>query len=86
MNWRPNAGQKNYDLCNLECPAEAFNNPEQQLMQGKSTSDLFLNIASNYRFCGYEILKNYNCFDFRNADMGKSLENYPAYLEKVFGL
>lgn len=78
---------KKFMICaTWNAPAEAFDNPQQQLMQGKGTADLFLNVTSNYRFCGYEILKDYNCFDFRNADMKKSLENYPTHLADVFNL
>lgn len=80
-------GKKFMISATWNAPAEAFDNPAQQLMQGKSTSDLFLNISSNYRFCGVEILPDYNCFDiFKNDDIAKDLENYPKYLEKVFGL
>lgn len=80
-------GKKFMISATWNAPAEAFGNPEQQLMQGKSTSDLFLNISSNYRFCGVEILPDYNCFDiFKNEDIAKDLENYPKHLEKVFGL
>ena len=53
-------------------PAEAFDNPAQQLLQGKGISDLFLNITSNYRFCGCEIISGYNCFDiFKNENIGE---------------
>ncbi|MBA0883142.1 NAD(P)H-dependent oxidoreductase [Flavobacterium undicola] len=80
-------GKKFMISATWNAPAEAFDNPAQQLMQGKSTSDLFLNISSNYRFCGVEILPDYNCFDiFKNEDIAKDLENYPKHLEKVFGL
>lgn len=65
----------------------AFDNPAQQLMQGKSVADLFLNIISNYRFCDYEIMEGYNCFDiFRRSDIAKDLENYPPHLKEVFRL
>jgi modulator of drug activity B len=68
-------------------PAEAFNNNKQQLMQGKSSSDLLLNITSNYRFCGCNIVPEYNCFDiFKNGDIAKDLINYPAHLTKIFNL
>lgn len=79
---------KKFMICaTWNAPAEAFNNPNQQLMQGKSTEDLFLNITSNYRFCGYEIMKGYNCFDiFKNNDIAKDLENYPKHLEEIFNL
>ena len=79
---------KNFMICaTWNAPAEAFDNPAHQLMKGKSTADLFLNITSNYRFCGYEIMDSYNCFDiFRRSDIAKDLENYPRHLEKAFNL
>ena len=79
---------KKFMICaTWNAPAEAFDNPEQQLMKGKDTADLFLNITSNYRFCGYEIIDSYNCFDiFRRSNIAKDLENYPTHLEEVFKL
>ncbi len=77
---------KKFMICaTWNAPAEAFDNPEQHLMQGKSTADLFLNITSNYRFCSYEIIEGYNCFNiFRRSDIAKDLENYPKHLHKAF--
>jgi modulator of drug activity B len=79
---------KKFMICaTWNAPAEAFDNSEQQLMQGKSTADLFLNITSNYRFCGYEIMQGYNCFDiFKSGDIAKDLERYPDHLANVFNL
>jgi modulator of drug activity B len=79
---------KKFMICaTWNAPADAFDNPKQELMQGKSTADLFLNITTNYRFCGYDIMKDYNCFDiFKNGDIVKDLENYPTHLAKVFEL
>ena len=81
---------KKFMICaTWNAPAEAFSNAEQTLMQGKSTEDLFLNITSNYRFCGVEIVENYNCFDiFRKGTelIGKDIEKYPSHLTKVFSL
>jgi modulator of drug activity B len=76
---------KKFMICaTFNAPAESFDNPSQQLMQGKGISDLFLNITSNYSFCGVEILPGYNCFDiFKDGDINKDLENYPAHLTKV---
>jgi len=80
-------GRKFMICATWNAPAEAFNNPDQQLMLGKNSSDLFLNITSNYRFCAYDIIPEYNCFDiFKNGDIIKDLENYPTYLAKVFNL
>jgi len=76
---------KKFMICaTWNAPKEAFNNPDQQLLQGKDTSDLFLNISSNYRFCGYEIVKDYNCFDiFKSANIESDLENYPTHLKTL---
>ncbi|MFC4478853.1 NAD(P)H-dependent oxidoreductase [Flavobacterium chungangensis] len=76
---------KKFMICaTFNAPAESFDNPLQSLMQGKGTEDLFLNITSNYRFCGVEILKGYNCFDiFKDGDIAQDLENYPKHLEKI---
>lgn len=79
---------KKFMICaTWNAPAEAFGNPGYNLFQGKTTADLFLHISSNYRFCGYSILSDYNCFDiFKNDNIAKDLENYPKHLEKVFAL
>jgi len=76
---------KKFMICaTWNAPSEAFNNPAQQLFKGKSVSDLFLNITSNYRFCGYDILPEYNCFDiFKNENIAGDLKNYSKHLEKV---
>lgn len=79
---------KKFMICaTFNAPAESFSNPSQKLMQGKNTSDLFLNITSNYRFCGVDILPEYNCFDiFKSNTIIKDLENYPKHLEKALDL
>lgn len=76
---------KKFMICaTWNAPAESFGNPNQLLFQGKDTADLFLHITSNYRFCGYEILKDYNCFDiFKSHQIGADLENYPDHLVQV---
>ena len=80
-------GKKFMISATWNAPAGAFNDTAQQLMQGKSASDLFLNITSNYRFCAYDIMAEYNCFDiFKNGDITESINEYPQHLTKVFGL
>lgn len=78
--------EKKFMICaTWNAPTEAFDNPAQQLLQGKGISDLFLNITSNYRFCGCKITTGYNCFDiFKNENIAKDLENYPAHLKRMF--
>ena len=79
---------KKFMICaTWNAPAEAFDNPAQQLLRGKTTADLFLNISSNYRFCGYDVMPDYNCFDiFKNENIAQDIENYPAHLAKVFNI
>jgi modulator of drug activity B len=53
-------------------------------MDGKGTGDLFLNITSNYRFCGVEIMQGYNCFDiFKDGNILHDLGNYTIHLDKL---
>jgi modulator of drug activity B len=62
-----------------------FENASQQLTQSKTTSDLFLNISSAYRFCGFDIVPDYNCFDiFKSTTIEDDLDYYPEHLAKVF--
>jgi len=64
-------------------PKEAFDNPDSVLYGGKGTADLFLNITSNYKFCGYEILPDFGVFDiYKNPSIPRSLEHYKQHLEK----
>ncbi|RZK12645.1 MAG: flavodoxin [Flavobacterium sp.] len=68
-------------------PSASFNDPNQALFQGRSTTDVLIAITSNYRFCGVEVVPDYNCFDiFKDGDIVGTLENYPAHLAKVFGV
>lgn len=68
----------------FNAPEKAFGSPGQDLMKGKTTADLFLNITCNYGFCGYEILEGYYIFDiFKDPDIARYLENYPSHLQKV---
>ena len=79
---------KRFMICaTWNAPAEAFSNPGYKLFGGKGLTDIFLPITSNYRFCGYDIINSYNCFDiFKRSDISKDLEKYPAYLAQSFGL
>lgn len=68
-------------------PEVTFKNEDQYLYEGRSTTDALIHITSNYRFCGVQIMPDYNCFDiYKGGNVAASLENYPAHLEKVFGL
>ena len=79
---------KKFMICaTWNAPSEAFDNSTQLLMSGKGTADLLLPISSNYKFCGVEIVKGYNCFDiFKDGDIATDLKNYPNHLKQVFDI
>ena len=79
---------KKFMVCSTwNAPRASFNDPNQTLFEGRSTADVLIQITSNYRFCGVEIAKDYNCFDiFKYGDIVGDLENYPKHLENVFEL
>jgi modulator of drug activity B len=80
-------GKKFMISATWNAPKECFDNPAQDLFKGKSTADIFLNISSNYSFCGCDVLPDYNCFDiYKNGDMINDLKKYPEYLAKTFNL
>lgn len=68
-------------------PKASFDDPNQMLFEGRSTADVLIQITSNYRFCGVEIVDDYNCFDiFKDGDIVGCLENYPKHLSQIFGI
>ena len=76
-------GKKFMVSASWNAPAVAFDDPNQVLFQGRSTADFFIPITSNYRFCGVDIVPDYNCFDiFKDGDIAKNLENYPMHLKQ----
>lgn len=80
-------GKKFMVAATWNAPTETFNNTESVLFEGKGTADLLLNITSNYRFIGFEILKDYGIHDiFRDTtDIGAELEGYRKHLAWVVG-
>ena len=47
-------------------------------------ADLFLPITSNYKFCGYDILRRFGVLDiYKNPDIPRALEDYPAASGKI---
>ncbi|MNK77577.1 Modulator of drug activity B [compost metagenome] len=79
---------KKFMVCGTwNAPKASFDDPNQVLFEGRSTADILIQITSNYRFCGVEIVSDYNCFDiFKDGDIAGDLENYPKHLEDIFGL
>lgn len=68
-------------------PEESFNDPKQTLWKGKSADDALFNVAVNYLFVGFTVVPGHYCYDvFHNKHIQEDIENYPAYLKKVFDL
>jgi len=80
--------RKKFMVCSTwNAPKASFDDPNQVLFEGRSTADALIHITSNYRFCGVEVVADYNCFDiFKDGDIVGDLENYPAHLQKVFNI
>lgn len=80
-------GKKFMVSATWNAPKASFDDPNQVLFEGRSTADALIQITSNYRFCGVEVVADYNCFDiFKDGDIAGTLENYPKHLKKVFKL
>ena len=79
---------KKFMVCSTwNAPQASFNDPNQMLFEGRSTADALIQVTSNYRFCGVEVVEDYNCFDiFKDGDIVGTLEKYPKHLKRVFGL
>jgi modulator of drug activity B len=77
-------GKKIMVSATWNAPKASFDDPEQVLFQGRSTADFFIPITSNYRFCGVDVVPDYNCYDiYKSGDISKDLENYPIHLKKL---
>jgi modulator of drug activity B len=75
-------GRKFMISATWNAPRQAFDNPGSFLYGGKGTADLFLNITSNYKFCGFDILPDFGVFDIfkHDADIPQALEAYRRHL------
>lgn len=62
-------------------PAIAFNNTDQFLFEGKSLDDVLIAISSVYKFCGFQILEGFACFDVKKAPQIE--EDFKRYKEKL---
>ena len=78
-------GKKFMIAATWNAPKEAFSNPNGVLFEGKSEDDLLLNISSNYKFVGYDILPSYGVFNiFRDKEnIPVNLEGYKKHLGSI---
>lgn len=82
-------GKKFLISATWNAPAEAFGNPDQSLLKGKTLEDIFLHITSVYRFCGVEILESFNYFNIFRREKEEIAQDFKAlekHLAEVLGL
>ncbi|OAH72627.1 flavodoxin [Chryseobacterium sp. FP211-J200] len=80
-------GKKFMISATWNAPEESFNDKNQYLFKGKSADDALFNVAANYLFTGFEVVPGYYCYDvYHNKHIKEDIENYPAYLQKVFNI
>lgn len=80
-------GKKFMISATWNAPEESFNDKNQYLFKGKSVDDALFNVAANYLFTGFEVVPGYYCYDvYHNKHIKEDIENYPAYLQKVFNI
>ena len=78
-------GHKFMIAATWNAPQETFANPESVLFEGSSTDDLLLNISSNYKFTGYDVLPSFGILDIYNKvhEIKDGLSDYKKYLESL---
>jgi len=65
-------------------PRLAFDDQEQYLFQGKSVDAALIGISAVYKFCGFEILPGFACFDVKKAaQISKDLARYKKVLTQL---
>jgi len=76
-------GKKFMVAATWNAPTATFSNPDSTLFAGKGVDDLLLNITSNYKFSGYDILPSYGIYNIfkADADIVAGLEGYKKHLE-----
>ena len=67
-------------------PKEAFDDPQQHLLAGKSVDDVMVNYTASYKFCSVEILPSFSCFDvMKNPDIDSDFVRLKQQLAQAFG-
>lgn len=79
-------GKKFMISATWNAPTATFDNPDSILFKGKSADDVFLNITSNYKFVGFDVVPSYGIHDiFReDTDIKLGIDGLRKYLEINF--
>jgi modulator of drug activity B len=77
-------GKKVMVSATWNAPIESFDNQSQVFLNGKSANDVLFNVTLNYKFCGYDVLPNFHCFDVvKNPTIDLYMEEYNTHLEMI---
>lgn len=75
-------GKKYMLSLTFNAPAEAFNDTEEYLFQGKSVDDLLFPMHMNFRFFGMKPLETFACYDvMKNPEVEKDFQRFSKHLE-----
>ncbi len=75
-------GRKMTMVTSWNAPEEFSGNENQYLLSGKTADDVMYNVGVNYRFCGFEVLPQYHCFNvIKDPQVEKYLSEYRQHLE-----
>ena len=78
-------GKKYMLSLTFNAPAEAFNDEQEYLFQGKSVDDLFFPMHMNFRFFGMEPVETFACYDvMKNPEVENDLNRFDKHLNKLF--
>jgi len=70
----------------MNSPKAAFNDPSQQLHEGRSLDEVFAANTANYKFCGADVLPTFACYDVVSApQVQQDIARLKDYLVKTFG-
>lgn len=69
----------------FNAPAQAFDNPNEYLFQGKSLDDLLLPLHATFRFFAMQKLPSFACFDvLKNPQIEQDFERWKQHLNDLF--
>lgn len=79
------AGKKYMLSLTFNAPAEAFDDKQQYLFEGKSVDDLFFPSHMNFKFFAMEPLPTFACYDvMKNPEIEKDFERLTLHINDNF--
>lgn len=66
-------------------PQEAFDNPTQNLFNGRSVDDIFISNSANYKFCGVDVLPTFSFFNvMKDPKIDSDINELKHILSHIF--